>query len=366
MKSDGAGTNSSQARRGALQLGLPLSSALATGERQRAVSATASVDASRAAVEEQQQEPQAQQEQLVEDGDSSEETTNKEILVKFLVNTAWATAIIGRGGENIKLLMASSGAHVQLSAKDSYYPGTRSRVLLLRGNLTSVEAALKAVLQRRDELPKQLENPEEVKTLSMLVPVVCCGQIMGPGASNLAILQEESGASIALTSREKQATYVPDRTVRITGSNEQVVAGVLSVLDMLLKTSKYSQLIRGLAAYRTVALPVPKKAVGVIMGKGGESIVQLQSVTGVSMTVSPSNGQPAVRALEGIEGPEPKPGERVVTVSGIPRSVGLALLLLEQKVAQVVPRYRLPAELAESFHLPQPPAAERMQSSEET
>lgn len=98
-------------------------------------------------------------------GSTGDEAEDGSILAKFLVNTAWATAIIGRGGSNVRQLTADTGARVQLSNKDAFHPGTRSRVLLLRGQLKEIEAALVAVLAFRDELPLQKERGEEIKSL---------------------------------------------------------------------------------------------------------------------------------------------------------------------------------------------------------
>lgn len=135
---------------------------------------------------------------------------------KFLVNTAWATAIIGRGGCNVRDLSTSTGCHVQLSDKTSFYPGTKSRVLLLRGSLTALRAALVVVLRRRDELPIQSANPTDIDYMSVLVPVGACNEVVEGGY--LQALEHTTGAVITPTQRDKQGPFVPDRIVRITGT----------------------------------------------------------------------------------------------------------------------------------------------------
>lgn len=138
------------------------------------------------------------------------------LSVKFLVNTAWATAVIGRGGCNVRELSSTTGCHVQLSDKTSFYPGTKSRVLLLRGELPAIQDALAVVLRRRDELPIQAANPTDVDYLSMLVPTRACGELIGNG--QIALVERTTGAMIAPAQREKQGPFVPDRVVRITGT----------------------------------------------------------------------------------------------------------------------------------------------------
>lgn len=135
---------------------------------------------------------------------------------KFLVNTAWATAIIGRGGCNVRDLSSSTGCHVQLSDKTSFYPGTKSRVLLLRGGLEALRAALVVVLRRRDELPIQSANPTDIDYISVLVPVGACNKIVDGGY--LQAVEHATGAVFMPTQREKQGQFVPDRIVRVTGT----------------------------------------------------------------------------------------------------------------------------------------------------
>ncbi len=138
------------------------------------------------------------------------------VTAKFLVNTAWATAVIGRGGCNVRELSSTTGCHIQLSDKTSFYPGTKSRVLLLRGDVNAIHAALAVVLRRRDELPIQAANPTDVDYISMLVPTRACGELLA--SEQIDALERTTGAVIAPAQREKQGPFVPDRVVRITGT----------------------------------------------------------------------------------------------------------------------------------------------------
>lgn len=162
-------------------------------------------------------------------GDSRVEVTTSPTntaTVKFLVNTAWATAIIGRGGCNVRDLSSSSGCHVQLSDKTSFYPGTKSRVLLLRGGLDALRTALVVVLRRRDELPIQSANPTDIDYISMLVPSGACNEVVD--GCYLQELEHSTGAVFTPTQRDKQGPFVPDRIIRVTGTR-YVICPVFSV-----------------------------------------------------------------------------------------------------------------------------------------
>lgn len=204
---------------------------------------------------------------------------------KFLVNTAWATAIIGRGGCNVRDLSSSTGCHVQLSDKTSFYPGTKSRVLLLRGSLHALREALTVVLRRRDELPIQSANPTDVDYISMLIPMAVCDEVVDGG--HLQALERTTGATFLPTQRDKQGPFVPDRIVRVTGTRcvmgdgdgmvdtlsctnrSQIVEAVMALLHVLLDTTEYRQSVTGLTPFRSVTITIPSKAVGVIMVRGG-------------------------------------------------------------------------------------------------
>jgi len=70
-----------------------------------------------------------------------------------------------------------------------------------------------------------------------------------------------------------------------------------------------------------VTMHVPDRAMGAVIGKGGEVINQLKSVVGVRIRVSGRE--------EFVEGTR----DRTITISGPVEAVGIAQKLIEQKVA---------------------------------
>lgn len=64
------------------------------------------------------------------------------ISVKFLLSNAEAGSVIGKGGSTISDFQIRSGARIQLSRNNEFFPGTMDRIVMVSG---PVEDVLKAV-----------------------------------------------------------------------------------------------------------------------------------------------------------------------------------------------------------------------------
>lgn len=70
-----------------------------------------------------------------------------------------------------------------------------------------------------------------------------------------------------------------------------------------------------------IFVTVPATSVGLIIGRGGETVRALQEQSGARVKIDPTN--------------DPNSEERVVNISGDPKCVAIAKQLVEDKVAEV-------------------------------
>jgi far upstream element-binding protein len=69
-----------------------------------------------------------------------------------------------------------------------------------------------------------------------------------------------------------------------------------------------------------IFVTVPSSAVGLIIGRGGETVRSMQDQSGARVKIDPSN--------------DPNSDERTVNISGDPQCVAIAKQLVEEKVAE--------------------------------
>ncbi|WPT18175.1 Protein BTR1 [Picochlorum sp. SENEW3] len=161
---------------------------------------------------------------------------------KLLVSNSAAGSIIGKVGVNIHQTQLQTGAKVQLSKANQYFPGTIERTLLVKGNLSQIISALYSIYVRlidenaapilREEeeeeekvgdegavgegegraVSDKAEEPKGAQDIlhrvasshlqvKMLVPDELCGIIVGKSGSTIKWCAETTNTSIRVLTR---------------------------------------------------------------------------------------------------------------------------------------------------------------------
>lgn len=193
-------------------------------------------------------------------GATSDSTLNKNAAaIKMLVSNNAAGSIIGRAGQTISELQTESNTRIKLSQSGDYYPGTQDRVCLLQGEGDAVRIALRLLLERLYMMQETQNTPawhqHQLGTtptfdfvVRLLVPVSCCGMIIGKNGSNIKLMEDATGVtSIRLSPKDDSVFHsTAERVVSITGSNmESCLHCVYLVLDGMTshpEISRYSNL----------------------------------------------------------------------------------------------------------------------------
>ncbi|KAK9822677.1 hypothetical protein WJX81_007706 [Elliptochloris bilobata] len=302
-----------------------------------------------------QAEPEPAEAQAAE----KREVADRKVVAKFLVSNAAAGSIIGKAGASISELQSQSGARLQLSRANEFFPGTTDRVVLTSGTVNQVLTALHLVLtkiQGEQAVAESMMARDGKSTqLRLLVPAALCGAVIGKGGATIRGFAEDSKAAITVSSQDKQPPGVLDRVVRVTGGPEQLLRAVALLLTKLAENPNYARFTSATVSYAApavgpavpaaayaaslpavptggsgpkgqqrveVTVPVPEGRVGAVIGKGGEVISQLKSVVGVKIRISDR------------EDFVPGTRNRKVTISGTADAVQIAQVLIHQKVHQ--------------------------------
>lgn len=307
------------------------------------------------------------------------------------VKSALVGLIIGRNGENLRRVESESGARVQfIPAKE---PNAVNRQCTISGPPQARELAKQEIFRVMDEnggsvppergppmsrqqQPMMQQSRDQQPTLregensvQIMVPDKTVGLIIGRGGETIRDLQERSGCHVNIVSENKSINGM--RPVNLIGTPDAARIAKEMILEIVESDVRpppghpnhqpaqqmdsrgpapfdpYRGAMnndRGGADKITEEIYVPSEAVGMIIGKGGETIKEMQATTGCKINVGQPE-QPDVQRRIGLVGSrsaidEAKGAiwEKVDTVVSlsIPASTYSLLILLSNNVTAMV------------------------------
>ncbi|CAM8960571.1 unnamed protein product [Rhodiola kirilowii] len=136
------------------------------------------------------------------------------------------------------------------------------------------------------------------------------GVIIGKGGETIKYLQLQSGAKIQITRDAEADRNCPTRPVELSGTAEQVAKAEQLINDVLNEAESggsgtVSRRFTGQSGGEEFSLMVPNSKVGLVIGKGGETIKNMQARTGARIQVIPLRlppGDTSTERLVKIEG----------------------------------------------------------------
>lgn len=250
------------------------------------------------------------------------------------VKSALVGLIIGRNGENLRKVESESGARVQfVQAKDSR---AVERQCTITGPAHAREDAKTAIFRIIDDGSGTSDNnpdkggytagmPGRAKvnlpalregeaSSQIMVPDKTVGLIIGRGGETIKDLQERSGCHVNIVGENKSQSGL--RPVNLIGSQEATAKARQLILEIVESDS------RGLSANNQTAsrgfqdpysnpsgagggasgadktIHVPSEAVGMIIGKGGETIKDMQRTTGCKINVNQPQRPDVTRQID--------------------------------------------------------------------
>ncbi|KAG9158618.1 hypothetical protein Leryth_019224 [Lithospermum erythrorhizon] len=301
--------------------------------------------------------------------------------IKFLLANAEAGLIIGKGGCTVNDFQSRSGARIQFSRPNEYFPGTLDRIITVSGTVESVLSAADLIFAKiiDETYCDDVGDAEPRSRYNLVVPSICCGRLIGKGGNTIKSLVSDSGASIKISPPEVMYRGLYERLLMLVGTIGEQMHALESILLILSEDPKYIQsyspplykgynnmtdksngggskfqnnkfhykvsslltfrscntayfyysdvktveLLLDVQAERTssVTFGVADELMGFVLGRGGRSLTEISQFTGAKIKVS-SRG-------------DFMPGtfDRKVTISGSPRAVYDAEAMITRKVA---------------------------------
>lgn len=301
-------------------------------------------------------------------GDDSSETIQ--------IESSLVGLIIGRQGENLRRIEADSSCRVQfLAAADGNGPYRQCKITGPRHRRAEVKDAINAIIEdsgmgapggsRQQDKPRDPNKGgaaalrEGEDHMQIMVPDRTVGLIIGRGGETIRDLQERSGCHINIVGESKSVNGL--RPVNLIGSREAAARAKDAIMEIVDSDSRgeappplsnsgnnnnNNRMGGGRPAgrhegHRDMGVPmggggsgggggpdkindavyVPSDAVGMIIGKGGETIREMQNTTGCKINVAQSSG--------------PGETEREIILIGSHDSIARAKVAIEEKVDAV-------------------------------
>lgn len=242
--------------------------------------------------------------------------------------------IIGRQGENLRRVESETGCKVQfITGPDDSGPYRQCKITGPRTRRNDAKAEINRIIDesgmgggaraggdrsardaaggaRGTSHQPPLRDGED--TMQIMVPDRTVGLIIGRGGETIRDLQERSGCHVNIVGEQKSVNGL--RPVNLIGTREAAAHAKDLIMEIVESDSKNAS-NKDRAPQRDQgrdsgaggekindSMFVPSDAVGMIIGKGGETIKDMQSTTGCKINVSPSSGPGEVQREIGLVG----------------------------------------------------------------
>uniref|UniRef100_A0A3Q1CUS8 K Homology domain-containing protein n=1 Tax=Amphiprion ocellaris TaxID=80972 RepID=A0A3Q1CUS8_AMPOC len=202
--------------------------------------------------------------------------------------------IIGRGGEQITRIQLESGCKIQIAADSG---GLMERPCSLTGTPESIEQAKRLLVQIVDRCRNgpgfHGDGEGGASVQEMLIPASKVGLVIGRGGDTIKQLQERAGVKMMMIQDGPMPTGA-DKPLRISGDPYKVQAARELVLEVIREKDGDFRSGRNDFSARlggtSLDVPVPRFAVGIVIGRNGEMIKKIQNDAGVRIQFKTDDG----------------------------------------------------------------------------
>ncbi|KAK1549726.1 hypothetical protein Q3G72_006812 [Acer saccharum] len=160
------------------------------------------------------------------------------------------------------------------------------------------------------------------------IPNMRVGVIIGKGGETIKYLQLQSGAKIQVTRDTEADLNSPCRVVELMGTSEQISKAEQLINDVLAEAETggsgiVARRITGQAGSDNFVMRIPNNKVGLVIGKGGETIKNMQARTGARIQVIPLHLPPGDTSTE-----------RTVQIDGTSEQIESAKQLVNEVISE--------------------------------
>ena len=225
--------------------------------------------------------------------------------------------IIGRNGETIKSLQESLGVKMLL-VQENQAVTNAAKPLRISGDPAKVENAkrtVESIINSEDGAKANIAK----SVGEVIVPRASVGIIIGKGGETIKRLGSDSGCKIQFKPDDDPST--PDRCATLQGTPEQIARATQLISELLQRSQNQGQ-------QETFLMHVPANKTGLVIGKGGDTIKQINQESGAHVELS--------------RDPPPNASEKIFVIKGTPYQIHHAQHIIRIKVGDIAPGVPVP------------------------
>ncbi|EDV27591.1 uncharacterized protein TRIADDRAFT_53440 [Trichoplax adhaerens] len=217
---------------------------------------------------------------------------NSIVVEEIKIPNKMTGLVIGKGGDSINKLQAESGAKIQVQP-DADAQGKPERIVTITGSAVNVDQAKYLIDQMVNEGPAAMPGnaaplgaippAQNEITEEILVPANKVGLVIGKGGEMIRSFQERTQTRMVMVQESSHITG-RDKPLRIGGDPQRVKPMKPGGDFRNQSTNDYGTPVhKQMGGMGMLEVPVPRDVVGVVIGRGGETIKRIQMETGTKI-----------------------------------------------------------------------------------
>ncbi|ESO85943.1 hypothetical protein LOTGIDRAFT_130231, partial [Lottia gigantea] len=243
----------------------------------------------------------------------------------YMVPDKMVGLVIGKGGEQITRLQSETGCKVQIAPDSGGLPDRACRLTGTPQAIAMCKQVIDRIIERAHSSglhPMGMMNGDGQTVIEMFIPGNKVGLIIGKGGETIRSLQEDHGVKMIMI-QDSTSPSSGEKPLRISGSMDKCQNAKEAILQLIQDKDMnggggggFNEFGGGMMGGRGggVEIPVPREAVGLVIGKGGEMIKKIQEETDAKVQFRPDDGQTPERICS-ITGPPEKVQQAVQQIN---------------------------------------------------
>ena len=214
---------------------------------------------------------------LISEADNGQQDGEPVFSTTMMIPLDMTRKLIGPQGSTIRDIQDRSGAQVDVARRNTAVDG------MIEVTLSGPEDCCKSARDLINNLVEESSHPAE--TVYMTIEESMCGLIIGARGSKIRSIQDNSGASIRIDKRNEARDGKVQ--VTITGSAQQCGDAKDEIEHIINEGGNKEAKARSFdAGEHVVEIYVPESKCGMIIGRGGSKIAEIQERTNTRVDVN--------------------------------------------------------------------------------
>eukprot|EP00794_Sanderia_malayensis_P016047 gene16047-17669_t len=244
-----------------------------------------------------------------------------EFSIEHMVPASKVGFIIGKGGETIRNLQERAGCRMVM-IQDGPYQNAPDKPLRITGDPQKCQYGKQLVIDLLTEKDLEMEGRGQIKSAGeyggrggqgsggmdrrggsqseIPVPRELVGFVIGKNGETIKRIQQETGCKVQFQMPDPVGG--PNRMCILQGDPQQISEATQKIQEIIdsPRSSRGPSGSRGpqpnAPGVRSIEVPIPSNKCGVIIGRGGENIRQLNQITGAHMEINRnSSNDPSIK-----------------------------------------------------------------------